>query len=59
MRSIFDSPVIETVQAIVIMAYYHSNAGKRYTLDSVWTLLSLGAKLAQGVSGNGRMFYFD
>jgi hypothetical protein len=51
MRSIFDSPAIETVQAIVIMAYYHSNAGKRYTLDSVWTLLSLGAKLAQGVSG--------
>jgi hypothetical protein len=50
LRSVFDSPMVETVQAIVLMAYYHSNAGKRYTLDSVWALLSLGAKLAQGVS---------
>lgn len=49
LRSIFDSPMIETVQAIVLMAYYHSNAGKRYTQDSVWTLVSLGAKLAQSV----------
>jgi hypothetical protein len=52
LRSVFDSPVIETVQSIVLMAYYHSNAGKRYTLDGVWTLFSLGAKLAQGVSRN-------
>lgn len=50
LRSLFDSPMIETVQAIVLMAYYHSNAGKRYTQDSVWTLVSLGAKLAQSVS---------
>lgn len=49
LRSIFDSPMIETVQAIVLLAYYHSNAGKRYTQDSVWTLISLGAKLAQSV----------
>jgi hypothetical protein len=52
MRSIFDSPAIETVQAIALMSFYHNNAGKRYTLDSVWTLQSLGAKLAQSVSGN-------
>jgi hypothetical protein len=52
MRSIFDSPAIETVQAVVLMGYHHNNAGKRYTLDSVWTLMSLGAKLAQSVSGN-------
>lgn len=51
MRSIFDSPAIETVQAVVLMAYHHNNAGKRYTSDSVWTLMSLGAKLAQSVSG--------
>ena len=51
LRSVFDSPMIETVQAVVLMGYYHSNGGKRYTLDSTWTLLSLGAKLAQSVSG--------
>lgn len=51
LRSVFDSPAIETVQAIVLMAYYHSNAGKRYTMDGVWTLVSLGSKIAQSVSG--------
>lgn len=50
LRSVFDSPAIETVQAIALLAYYHSNAGKRYTLDGVWTLVSLSAKLAQSVS---------
>ena len=49
LRSVFESPVIETVQAIVLMGYYHSNAGKRYTLDGVWILVALGAKLAQSV----------
>jgi hypothetical protein len=51
MRSIFDSPVMESIQAIALMAFYHSNAGKKYSLDGGWTLLSLGAKLAQSVSG--------
>jgi len=51
MRSIFDSPVMESIQAIALIAFYHSNAGKKYSLDGVWTLLSLGAKLAQSVSG--------
>jgi hypothetical protein len=50
LRSVFDSPAIETVQTIVYMAYYRGNTGKRYSLDSVWTLMSLGAKLAQSVS---------
>lgn len=49
LRPIFDSPAIETVQAIVLMAYYRSNTGKRYSLDSCWTMVSLGAKLAQSV----------
>ena len=52
LRSVFDSPAIETVQTIGLMAHYHSNAGKRYTLDSVWTLLSLSAKLSQSVGAN-------
>ncbi|RXW14395.1 hypothetical protein EST38_g11457 [Candolleomyces aberdarensis] len=47
LRSAFDSPEICTVQAIVLMASYHGLAGKRYTMDSAWSLMSLGAKLAQ------------
>lgn len=48
LRSVFDSPEIVTVQAILLMASYHGNAGNRYTMDSSWALTSLGAKLAQG-----------
>ncbi|KJA29960.1 hypothetical protein HYPSUDRAFT_210788 [Hypholoma sublateritium FD-334 SS-4] len=49
LRSVFDSPEIATVQAVLLMASYHGNAGKRYTMDSSWALTSLGAKLAQSL----------
>ncbi|THV08656.1 hypothetical protein K435DRAFT_708630 [Dendrothele bispora CBS 962.96] len=49
LRYIFDSPELSTVQTVVLMAYYHSMAGRRYTLDSAWCLMSVGAKLAQSV----------
>ncbi|KAK7470755.1 hypothetical protein VKT23_002174 [Stygiomarasmius scandens] len=49
LRNVFDSPELCTVQTVVLMAYYHSMAGRRYTLDSAWCLMSLGAKLAQSI----------
>lgn len=49
LRSVFDSPVIETVEAIVLMAHYHSSAGERFSKDSVWTLFALAAKIGQSV----------
>ncbi|KIY73655.1 hypothetical protein CYLTODRAFT_341809 [Cylindrobasidium torrendii FP15055 ss-10] len=49
LRSIFDSPEISTVQAVVLMASYHAMGGKRYTMDSAWSIMSLGAKLAQSL----------
>ncbi|KAF9030945.1 hypothetical protein BDZ89DRAFT_1064266 [Hymenopellis radicata] len=49
LRSIFDSPEISTVQAVVLLATYHGMGGKRYTMDSAWSILSLGAKLAQSL----------
>ncbi|TFK43632.1 fungal-specific transcription factor domain-containing protein [Crucibulum laeve] len=49
LRSVFDSPETATVQAVSLMAVYHGMAGKRYTMDSSWTLTSLGAKLAQSI----------
>lgn len=49
LQSIFDSPVIETVQALLFMTYYCSNASQRYRRDSVWLLISLASKVAQSV----------
>ncbi|KAF9469100.1 fungal-specific transcription factor domain-containing protein [Collybia nuda] len=49
LRSVFDSPEITTVQAVVLMAAYHGMGGKKYTMDSSWALISLGAKLAQSI----------
>ncbi|KAF7975557.1 hypothetical protein HWV62_9243 [Athelia sp. TMB] len=50
LRSIFNSPMIETVQALLLMSYYCSNDTQRYTRDSVWMLTSHGCKVAQSVS---------
>jgi hypothetical protein len=49
-KPILDSPDLSTVQAIVMMAAYHTFSTSQYTLDSAWCLLSLGSKIAQGVS---------
>lgn len=35
LRSIFDSPELATVQAVILVASYHGMAGKRYTMDSM------------------------
>ena len=50
LRSVFDSPELETVQAVGLMASYHSLCSSRYTLESAWSLGSLASKLAQSVS---------
>lgn len=51
LRSMFDSPMVETVQAILFMAYYCSNSAQRYNRDRIWMLVSVGSKVAQSVSG--------
>lgn len=50
LRSIFDSPMVETVQAILFLAFYCGNFAPRYKRDSVWMLVSLASKVAQSVS---------
>lgn len=50
LRSVFDSPELETVQAVGLMASYHSLCTNRYSLESAWSLISLASKLAQSVS---------
>ena len=49
LRSVFDSPELETVQAVGLMAGYHSLCTFRYTLESAWALGGLASKLAQSV----------
>ncbi|KZP26816.1 hypothetical protein FIBSPDRAFT_887019 [Athelia psychrophila] len=49
LRSIFDSPLMETVQAILLLSYYQSSAGERHSKDSSWALIGLGCKLAQSL----------
>ncbi|TCD68011.1 hypothetical protein EIP91_011622 [Steccherinum ochraceum] len=50
LRSILDSPEFETVQAVSLMASYHSVCGSRYSVESAWSLASLACKLSQAVS---------
>ncbi|KAJ7047468.1 fungal-specific transcription factor domain-containing protein [Mycena alexandri] len=49
LRSVFDSPEMATVQAILLMSAYHSMGGRNYTMESSWSLLCLGSKLAQSL----------
>ncbi|KAJ7064790.1 fungal-specific transcription factor domain-containing protein [Mycena amicta] len=49
LRAVYDSPNVETVRAIGLMATYHSLGGKKYSRDSAWSLGSVAAKLAQSI----------
>ncbi|TFK50007.1 hypothetical protein OE88DRAFT_1661491 [Heliocybe sulcata] len=49
LRSVVDSPIIETVQAMGLMGAYHGLDGQRYTMDSSWSLCALSSKLAQSL----------
>jgi hypothetical protein len=49
LHAVYDSPLVDTVRAIGLMATYHSHAGKKYSRNSAWCLMSMAAKLAQSV----------
>ncbi|TBU24176.1 fungal-specific transcription factor domain-containing protein [Dichomitus squalens] len=49
LRSIFDSQEIETVQALIHMAMYHSLCSQRWSLESAWRIISLSGKIAQSL----------
>ncbi|KAK7686316.1 hypothetical protein QCA50_010540 [Cerrena zonata] len=54
LRSIFDSPEIETVQAVSLLAAYQSACSRRYSHDGAWSIISLAVKLAQSCITLGR-----
>lgn len=49
LRSIFDSPMVETVQALLFIAFYCGNFALRYRRDSIWMLVALASKVAQSI----------
>ncbi|KAF9460589.1 hypothetical protein BDZ94DRAFT_1299782 [Collybia nuda] len=49
LRPVVESPQLDTVQAMGLMATYHSLAGKKYSRDSAWCVMSFVAKLAQSL----------
>ena len=52
LKSIFDSPNCETIQAISLMSGYHSLCNTRHTAESAWALISLAARLSHSVRHN-------
>ncbi|KAH9951098.1 fungal-specific transcription factor domain-containing protein [Amylocystis lapponica] len=50
LRPVYDSAEVETVQAVVLMAGYHSLCSQRYSVESAWTLISMAMKLAQSLT---------
>lgn len=49
LRSVFDSPMTETVQAVLLLANHRFTAGESHSRDSAWTLLGIACKLALSV----------
>ncbi|KAJ7283756.1 fungal-specific transcription factor domain-containing protein [Mycena rebaudengoi] len=49
LRSVFDSPEMATVQAVLLMSSYHQIGAREYTMESSWSLICLGSKLAQSL----------
>ncbi|KAJ6520347.1 fungal-specific transcription factor domain-containing protein [Mycena sanguinolenta] len=49
LHAVYDSPLVDTVRAIGLMATYHTHAGKKYSRNSAWCLMSVAAKLAQSI----------
>lgn len=54
--SFIDKPTVETVQVTLLIVNYQNFAGERYSRDSVWSLASMGCKLAQSVSTTNLFF---
>ncbi|KAG5644077.1 hypothetical protein DXG03_009167 [Asterophora parasitica] len=57
--SVFDSPEVSTVQAVVLMGAFQVLGAKKNTTDSSWNLISLGCKLAQCIGLHRDSARFD
>ncbi|EKM81461.1 hypothetical protein AGABI1DRAFT_54232 [Agaricus bisporus var. burnettii JB137-S8] len=49
LKAVYESPSIDTVRAMGLMATYHTHAGRKYSRDSAWCIMSFTAKMAQSI----------
>lgn len=57
--SVLNSPLMETVQAVLLMAHYRGTSGGKNSRDSSWALIGLACKLAQSVRPFFFLFHLD
>lgn len=50
MRSVFDAPRLDTIQAVSLMAAFVSNSGGKHAVEEGWSYLGLAIRLAVSVS---------
>lgn len=50
MRSVFDAPRLDTIQAVSLMAVFTSNSGGKHAIEEGWSYLGLAIRLAISVS---------
>ncbi|KIY71266.1 hypothetical protein CYLTODRAFT_390655 [Cylindrobasidium torrendii FP15055 ss-10] len=48
-RLVTETPKVDTIRAVGLMATYQTLASKKHSRDSAWTCMSLAAKLAQSI----------
>ncbi|TFK49096.1 hypothetical protein OE88DRAFT_1663469 [Heliocybe sulcata] len=49
LRTVKDSPAIETVQAMALLAYFFSQSGRRHTIEFTWSIMSNCLRHAQTI----------
>jgi hypothetical protein len=50
LQSVFDSPQLETVQAVALAAAFDCNSGMKHSAESSWSCMGLAMKLATRVN---------
>lgn len=51
MHSVFDSPRLDTIQAVSLMAAYITNSDGKHAIEEAWSYLGIAIRLAISVSG--------
>ena len=51
MHSVFDSPRLDTIQAVSLMAAYITNSDGKHAVEEAWSYLGIAIRLAIRVSG--------
>ncbi|KAJ7844893.1 hypothetical protein B0H14DRAFT_3868188 [Mycena olivaceomarginata] len=46
-KSLFEDPQVETVQALTLFACYYGHGGPRFSMDGAWVMISLASQISQ------------